>query len=1146
MNDRSGYQKAVSLRGGNIAVSASAGCGKTTTMIRRIEDIITKEKISVSKLLVVTFTKAAASEMKQRLKDVLVKFPEGSFEYSQAESLDVCDISTIHSFCSKVCTEFFNVADIPPDYTILEENDCAVYKNKIFGDTLKDYYDYKDADISELSRIFSFDRTDKGLLQVIGRLYDIIINLPQPEKYLTETAVSCCVENPDLNTAIQFFKEDIADAAEEYIHQLSRQISLCSKYFVDTNNELLENIIIALASIDKRKDIKQILSVLDNLLLVLDKRIGSKRNIENGSAAFCVHEKTKNLKTDIKKKFTAYKETLLVAVSDFSAVMITGIKKHISKLCEITLKAYKNYKNFKKENAFMDFNDLEYYTLKVLHNDGSRKILQNRYCYIFVDEFQDTNRIQDEIISLMENNGNIFIVGDFKQSIYRFRGAENEIFKEKTEENRFTSLSLDTNFRSEKGILDFINCVFSLVMKESFSLVNYSVNGMLKGGCDCTLSDGRPAVIVSAIKKGEREKEEFKGIYSVKEHGENCGNEDVKRAADEGAYIAEQIKKLIENKTKLILDQNEKQKRLASGKDEYITYDDITVLVRAKQTFTKQICLELIKAGIPVSAEFSYSINDYPEITAIISYLKLIDNFMQDIPLLASLSGPFGNFTEEEIAFVRLANKGGGLCEAVIKYANEQNDCLAAKLKNFIAKTERYLLLSKSMPCPRVIMKIIKDADYEGYLSCFQSDGAQRVNAFLNIIYKKPYSQNITQLLDYLENAADDIKLGTKNGLQLNRVHICTIHASKGLEYPVVFIAGCGEKFTFTESRQKIITHNRLGVAMDYYDNSNRTKYSSYIKKALSKKQIYEQVKEEINTLYVAMTRAKYRLYICGTADTEKYIPLFHIYGIKNASCYFDFILNVAMQDGKNAAITDIFIYSDFNFKCKYEFNIINSKSEVAVSFCDKQSELDIILPVTDYKYSESTTQPLKNSVTGITKEQAEEIAIPSGGSAVLFENAADTGTAYHKVLSLIDFDIKKEETEVFIQKLVKEKIIKKEQAEQIDCNLIYKVLSMPCLRDFKGEIYRELPFIIRINANEAGGKTDDKILVQGVIDLLIVSGNECKIIDYKFSSANAEYLKQKYGGQLELYKIAVQKVLGYNVVQKTLINIKNCSYINV
>jgi ATP-dependent helicase/nuclease subunit A len=1141
MNSTNGYEKALYYRGGNLAVSASAGCGKTTSMINRIADIISKEKISISKLLVVTFTRAAAAEMKEKLRNKLISYPEGSFEYNQAENLDICDIGTIHSFCSKVCAEFFDTADIPPDFVIIEENDSVIYKNRILKETLESFYDSGDEEVSRLAGIFSDDLSDRGLLEITGRLCDIVATMPDPEKFLTETAILCCEKDVGKNPAVKILINNIAEAAENYIHKLSYHLTLCRKNSLEKNAELFESVIAGLSAIDKQKGINENLAALKTLSQILEAKTATEKNSNETDVRRLIHERTKELKAEIKELVSSYTEILKSACDKVWETRLSRICKDIQKICRIALKAYENFRQFKKDNSYMDFGDLEYYTLKILKDSKCRKILQDRYSYIFVDEFQDVNRIQDEIITNIEKKGNVFIVGDFKQSIYRFRGTQNEIFKEKSLSNSFEQVTLDVNFRSDKRILDFINTLFSFVMKESFSLVNYTVNGMLRGGCACPMSDGRPPVIITAFAPPEQKKEEFKGVYSVQRHGSAAKDEEKGRALVEAKYIADEIKKLINNNIKIILDDKEKEKRKACGKGEYVCYDDITILVRAKKSFTKQLYDKLLEEGIPVAAEFSYSLYDYPEITCIINYLKLIDNFMQDIPLLSSLNSPLWNFSQDEIAQIRLNCRKGSFCEAFLQYINEGKGELADRFRYFKRCTDDYAALSKAMPCPRLIMKIIKDTDYES--RAFGEDSRGRLNAFLGIIYSKAYSGDVTEFLGYIENAANEINLNGKTASNESKVHLCTIHGSKGLEYPIVFLAGCGENFQFIETRQKLVMHMSLGLALDYYDSVTNVKYPCFVKTALSHQINYEQVREEINTLYVAMTRAKYRLYISGTANLDNFAPLSGVYDIKNASCYFDYILNVALQDDKNVLKTKNNIYCTSNFGLDYEFN-----TDYKYAACEEKTKEDaeekIMSPLKDYKYLSSTVQPLKNSVTSLTKY--EESGTPEA-YGMFDEYSVDMGTAYHKVLSLVDFSKGIEDIAGFIDKLVLDKTITREQAEKIDINIIKNVLDLPLIKNIKGRYYREIPYIMQINASQTGTPCSDEILLQGVIDLLIINEEgTCRIVDYKYSSESAQTLKERYCKQLWLYAQAVKNILGYNSIKKTIINIKRCEVIEL
>lgn len=1140
------YQKAAEYKGKNIAVSASAGCGKTTAMIKRIENIIISEHIKVNELLVVTFTKAAAAEMKNRLKSSLAAHPMGSFAHSQVYDVEISDISTLHSFCSKICGEFFNIAEIPADFTIIEENDSAIYKSKILRDVIEGYYADNDEVFWELSNIFSVGRSDEGLVSAINRLYNIIVCKPDGKEYL-KSICDKCYKGSGSNPAIMLLQQDLSDMAKDYTQIISAHQDNCEKYNMSANSVLLENILSALSQINISGNVRHSYDRLRYLLDCLSVSVKTESQAKDSEIIKCVHEKTKEIKSRLKKTAESFLSKFAPALDFDAATKLNKAAVYANKLCEAAIKLFDSFMEFKKENAFLDYNDLEYYTLKILSSAESRKTISDRYKYIFVDEFQDINGTQDKIISLLQKENNLFIVGDFKQSIYRFRGADNIIFKEKTDNSSFEQIFLDNNFRSDTNILNFINQVFIPVMREDFSLYDYKKTGQLKGSCSYALSDGRPAVVVSVFKPADKEKKDFSGVYSVKEHCQSLnGDTEAKQAEIEGKYIAQQIKKLVNN-VKVSLDSKEFEKRRAQGKDDEIGYDDIAILVRKNKTFTEQLYKQLINENIPVSAEISYSISEYFEITQIINYLKCIDNFYQDIPLLSSLTGYFGKFTYDEIAAVRAKYKKESFYQSLISYAENQSDEISRKIKVFINKTQSYGILSKSMPCPRLIMQIIKDAEYEEHLLSLDcgEDCIDRVNKFLQIIYQKTYSQNLSELLKYIEFADSDIKLQANSGS--GKVRLCTIHNSKGLEYPIVFLAGCGEEFTFTDISQRLIADETYGLAMDYYDTDRRIKLPSFVKNALSDRQKYQLVKEEINTLYVALTRAKYRLYISGSYDISKFMPLSGIYSIKNSKRYFDFILNIVLQHRINAhKIYDNF-YCVKDYDITYEFNYLDNVNDGKAAVIQKKQS-PAVLPLNDYDFMGSTKQPVKTAVTNINKYIETQYEDDYENTfSLTSEDSADIGTAYHKLLAAIDFKLPKQQIADFIKSCIKNNIITALQAQSIDVDIIWKILNLPCIKQIaEMPHFREKPFITYISSKEAGGDGADNVLMQGVIDVIAVDKDKGYIIDYKYSVRDSEYLKNRYRRQLELYSLAAEQILGIKVISKIIINIKSAQIINV
>lgn len=1142
------YERAVNFDGGNICVSASAGCGKTTTMIRRIERLIAKGGVDVTQLLVITFTRSAAAEMKEKLKQALIKHPKGSFAHSQIKSLEIADICTIDSFCSKVCGEFFNVADIPPQFSVIEENDSKLYHAKVLSEVVEEYYAGGDELFSELSSIFSYDRTDKGIISAIEQLYELISVMPDYEEYLKKTAF-IPYSGVEGGAITRFITADFLECMRDYSKELSAHIRLMNGAGLEANFEKFSAASAKLSHLDREGGLEHIRALTGELLFILNERSGQGRRLDGRQKL--IHEKGKNLLERFKKSLEAYAELFDGMAKEGIEEKLSRARRYAEKLCEAVFKFRERYMEFKKENNFLEFCDIEYYTYKILQDPACREALRKRYRYIFVDEFQDTNRMQDEIIGLLSGGDNLFIVGDLKQSIYRFRGAENEIFREKNDSNDFTGITLGKNFRSDRRILEFINKVFSLVMHRSFSLIDYASEGMLEGDKRAEISDGRAPVIIDIFPERERAEGYPGGVYSVKEHAEMGSRSLGEAGAVEGAHIAREIKKLV-GKTRLSLSPEEMEARREKGKGEYVTCDDITILVRAKKDFAEGVYGSLLRAGIPVAAELSFSISQYHEITQLISYLKLIDNFRQDIPLLASLKGCFGRFSDDELAQIRIKYRDGDFCGAVLSYMEEQHDGLSARLKDFYQKVRRYAGLSKALPCPRLIMAIIEEFKYEDYLLSLENgaDCVERVDNFLSLIYDKAYSQNLPEFLRYLEHAYDDIKLGFKAGGGADKVRLTTMHSSKGLEYPIVFIAGCGQSL-YSEAGRKVSMHKNYGIAMDFFEPERLYRESSFIKKALDILTRQEQIREEINLFYVAMTRAKYRLYLLGHGGTCGQ-PLYGVSRIKGAKRYLDFILNLALRDAKNHDKIEDDLYFEDDFKLQYELNIhsLPEAEQEEPAACRKEEKEPCFEPLKEYPFEKSTRCPLKNSVTSLSKRSSppdldEE---PQAGQRLLFSaEGVDIGTAYHAVLSEIDLEGGEEEAKRLIGEMAARGAISQRQAAMVDPETVAKVLSLPSLAALKGwKVYREKPFVAMIRADLAGLDGGDDVLVQGVVDVLGIKDGQMAIIDYKYSSSGPEALKERYGRQLELYALAAEQSLGLKAAKKIIINIKTLTEIQL
>ena len=1111
----------------DIIVSASAGCGKTTTMINRIAKLISVDKKELKNMLIVTYTNAAANDIKDKLLQALKNINHrDSFILKQLNYLDCADISTLHSFCSKVLRSYFYIVNIEPKFEVLEENNARCLKLNALNKVLKEYYENYDETFFALSEILNYNRNNILLSKTILELYEKSTCFINFESF-TKMCQKACGVDLENNDVFRFIKKDITEFSESFIFKFSQCYSDAA---IDKHKEFITECINGLKELCFEETLNQTLNKLSKFFIPDRKRLVKFE--KEDACVVALHEELGELKLNFSAKLKSLKEKYAAFDEDNLLKSLIKTKNYVLKLLEIVAKFESEYSAQKNEGCALDFADLEKYTVKILDNADVLQELKNKFKYVFIDECQDINEVQDYIIGKLKPE-NLFSVGDVKQCIYRFRGAKPEIFIDKCVNAKTESFfRLDENFRTNCGILNFVNDVFSNIMFKDFSLVDYKDTEKLNGFKISKLSDDLKPVVIDIIAKEnvDNEDEGESKIYNILE--DDCLEEQAER---EGFVIAKRINELVRKNVKILDDENY---IVDKNRGTNLEYKDICILVRGKKGYTEKIYQTVKSAGIPINAEFKYSIREYEEIEELLQFLFLIDNFNQDIPLLSVLKSPLYSFTDRELSLIKLNNQDEFYLCFLNYEKNGKDDNLKNKVHSFISAYKRYREFSEFSTVSSLLELIIKERDYEERL-LETIDGiskVKRVNGFLENLYGKKYEESLYTFNRFILNFSDEIKI-SENESAGNFVRINTIHQSKGLEYPVVILAGNQNRFNFSDSNNQMLYHPDFGIAFCDYDLESRTVSDTIIYEGIKQAVKYEHVKEELNILYVAMTRAKYRLYITSTLDLNKVKIAITKYDIKNSlspTNFMDIYSNL-----KSGANFDLFTYDDEIEKIKIDKNFTLKKKDV-------NFDLNKILNL-EYFYKNNLNVPVKVSVTEASKTVVDfenSYTIEN----VFSEDVIARGNMYHKILQNIDLFLPDEKSVAAqIEKFKAENIIDKESSP--DILSIYKLINCDIIKNSKNaKIYREQPFIMTVPYSfVTGNNCDEDVLLQGKIDLLILKSDEAHIIDYKISVKDAEYLIAKYRRQLEIYGYAVKKILGvknvnlyiYSLLKGELIEIK-------
>ena len=1098
---------------GDILVSASAGSGKTFVMIERLIRLISEGKASVNQVLAVTFTDFAASEMKEKLKDALSdKISNGGDRRLLNELAEVAtaDICTLHGFCGRLIRKYFYKVGVNPDYKILDDGNANLLKRESMDKAFKEFFN---KDLPWFKVLVDRHLKDRSLEDIKGyliKVHDFCLVNADKEKY--KKSLDYYYSEEGLNQMLLEFKSSI----DQEMLRLKELVEPAQQLFESTGK-------------DKMLDFTK--TLIESISMVLEEK--SPYVVKRFEGCKMPMPKGTNYKGDVGiacKTVSAVKSCfvdlmelvnngLIDSVTDLER--LKGIREHTKYVFEIVDEFEKIYNNAKREENALDFADLEHFALEILADEEVSQSVRDKYKYVFVDEYQDVNDIQEEIIKRVSQD-NLFMVGDVKQSIYGFRGCRPEIFLNKQNGMRASGKKtqlLNYNFRSADAIIDFVNKVFSFSMTEEYYGESYSKNSMLVGGG-----------IYPEDAYGRCEMHHIKGDGKTKKPPEQTKLYNILDRLGGSVDVQEQSgPALVAN----IIYQELGKDFYDFKKGEYrkVEFGDICILTRAKDNAeVKKIVKGLRAYEIPTVSVVSEDVREYPEILCLIELLKLIDCMEQDIPLATTLKSVVGGFSDEELAKIVIAFKEknkGTFCDAVKFYIDSVDDELSTRLKEFYVYINKMRVLADFIGAHGVLKRIVQDKFIEQNLYAERTGKAKvkRLNAFINASKVDDKSLTVREFLNKIKTLPE--AFSTVEPAEDNAVKIMTIHKSKGLEFPVVIVCGLEKTFSKPSGGPPDVMFDRdMGIALKSYDDVNRTSCETPHRMMFRFRERQDKIKEELRLLYVALTRAKYSLHVTllGGQDERKNVFL----GANRYLNYFPKYLDITHHDMQELA------FSRKQAKIK----------QVLVGSPDEQSKLQMQKDFAfSYPFENATTLPLKNSVTSATANGGDQQEY----THVLFEDDKtdiERGNIAHKVMENLDFSFKYD-FDTQIEKLVKNGVLVKEDLEKINLERIKNTLNAPVFKNIKDQaLYREKEFFVNIEADQVFD-TDSKeqVVLQGVIDLLAVSENHAVIVDYKYSSLTKDSMVKKYKKQLELYAYAVQKSLGKQVKTKMLVNLYTGEY---
>ena len=1195
-------QKVIELRNRNILVSAAAGSGKTAVLVERIIQMLTDEEhpMDVDRLLIVTFTEAAASEMKERIRSAIETAlevnPGNAHLQRQSTLIHSAQITTIHSFCLSVIREHFHLIDMDPGFRIAEEGELRLLKQDVLSELLEECYVNQEERFMELVEKLGSGKNDKKLEGMILQLYEYSRSYPQPQKWLEH----CVNQYAECETYLKqegtgeepVFLRRALDWAQKYIEDLVELADQCIRICEEPDGPymyapMLEEDRIILDKLAGAADFEELYERLSDIKWkALSRKKDESVDSEKRTQVQDIRKQIKDLIGELGK--TYFYETPAELLLDMA-----NAKSTMEILAELVNRFAIMFADQKQRKHLIDYNDMEQFALQILTEEKEGELIpsqtareyQEQFYEVMIDEYQDSNLIQEAILTsvstVSREKYNIFMVGDVKQSIYRFRLSRPELFMEKydsysSEDSEMQKIDLHKNFRSRPEVLDGVNYIFRQIMRRDLGGIVYDEQAALYPGAEFEPVigvDGKSAyemelLLVDAQKTGNE--------FELSDNNKQL----------EVRVIAKRIKELL--RTAKVTDK-------ASGQLRPAEYRDIVILMRSVKGWADVVSSILAEEGIPAYIGSTEGYFGTYEISVLLDYLQLLDNQRQDLPLAAVLASPFVGLNPQQLAEIRLAAKEGFFYKAAEGLAQrageeeekEEKDSLAYKLRAFYLQLTHFREMVPYTAIHELLQKIIEETGFSLYVAAMP--GGERRIANVEMLVEKAAAfegtsyKGLFNFIRYIEQLQKyDVDYGEANiaDEQENTVRIMSIHKSKGLEFPIVFVAGMGKKFNTTDITGSVIIHPEWGVGLDAVDLQRRTKIPTFLKKTIQQEIKLENLGEELRVLYVALTRAKEKLILVGCpsqkqlkevsedgmlcqkavrrADGEV-LPFYTLIG---ANSYLHWVVPALM--GEDAPVhcriigrTEMEEEEEIEQRSELLARDVLEHWATGTVYDAKLREHLEVQSQYHYPYAEEQKLKLKFTVSELKKraylqeesgetvyEEPEVVPlIPQFLQEEEVLTGASRGSAYHKLLELLNYELAYDENSLtaMMEELQKERKLSDEMVQSIRKADILRFLNSDSGRRMQAaakrkQLSKEQPFVLGIDAKEIYPdiKGDERILVQGIIDVYFEEDGELVVLDYKTDNVrSAKELRDRYHAQLDYYAQALEQLLQKKVKEK-------------
>ena len=1155
--------EAIYHRGSDLLVSAAAGSGKTAVLVERIRVFLLEDRVDIDRLLVVTFTRAAAAEMRQRIQQSLLQALEQGNEdvdhiQHQLDLLPEASISTIHSFCTQILRRYYYLVELSPDFRIGDVTEMELLKAELIEEVLEQEYELGEPLLIELLEWLGGRIDDRPLQDKLLRLHEFMRSKVDGEGWLQQS-ISALHDNSTAEQNIWLSRAHAAIMQRLPLISapLQAALTLAQQGQLTPYMESLQADLERLQELEEMLNRNLIPASLGNLLQF---KFGRLKNAPKDCDESLKIE-IKSLREGAKRQIDNLKQRFAFKPLDDMRTDMQAMIPGLQYLHRIVSNFSARYQQEKRRRNQVDYNDLEQLSLVVLNHPAAAEEYRERFVQVMVDEYQDSNEVQEAILQALSRPGCRFMVGDVKQSIYRFRLAAPEIFMHyyeafRQEDSGGHCIDLRTNFRSEPLLIMGVNHIFSRLMRRDYAEIDYDERAALEAGLPPHQFDSGGIAAILIDRGRAVEARETDDPIPVEENSERDERKDIEQ---EALFIRQQIGEYLGRPF-----YDHKQDCIRP-----LQYRDMVILLRSSRGRAPLLAEILQEGGTPVYSDSNNSYFEATEVQIILNILQLLDNCEQDLPLLSTLHSPLFEFDLSQLAHIRQTHGlgNGSYWQALLSYAEQEGE-LAEKVRDFIAQIEHWQFLCIFLPVDDLIWAILQQSGYYHYVLALPGGEQRQANLRQLLDQARTFAAGslsglyaFLHFMERVKNNVGDLGSASLLGENSDLVRIMSIHKSKGLEFPIVFVCGMGQQFNLRDLSQDMLLHREWGIGLRYVDTERRV-ISESLSRAVIREQMHqEQLAEELRILYVALTRAQHRLVLLGTVkDLSRSAAEWKIDRssdqFRSAKRFLDWLGPILLEAEDNPAVgcgIKLQVYAPDDGR-RNRLSVESVPVEVPgqtlhnpVSSEDWSTEVGRRLNWT-YPYAAASQTLSKQNVSQLS----HAIASAEGGYRIGMEwkrqpdfmsplsglSAAERGSLYHLALQHIPLNVRtEEEITAAVDELQQREIIGADERSLIDTALLWDFFksslgSRLCTAE---KVYRELSFNYLVNAEHPVPGHEDLqpgMLIQGIIDLCFLETGQWVLVDYKSDQADDKTILRRYREQLVLYRLALEQISGITVKQ--------------